>query len=88
MFLGDLIPLLGGIDQDTLIPSLTGVMGIRTPNGYEIHVGPNITPLGTAFTYVLGMTFYYADLNIPVNLAFIPTEEGTRFSLLIGFNWK
>ncbi len=87
-FLTSLIGLLGGVDQNTIIPSLTGVLGVRTPGNFEFHVGPNVTPMGTAFTYVAGMNLVLGNMNVPINLAAIPSKGGIRVSLLVGFNWR
>ena len=71
--LSDLILLVGGMDQGTYIPSLTWLVGVRTPNNFELGVGPNATPAGVA-------------LAIPVNVAFVPSRFGLRTSVLTGFN--
>ena len=86
-FLLDIVPLIGGLDQNIFIPSLTTVMGVRTTKGYEFHVGPNFTPSGTTFAYVVGMSFTYGAVNVPVNLAVFPTKYGNRYSFVTGANW-
>ena len=36
------IPLVGGVEYGTLIPSMTVAMGIRIPEGVEFGLGPNL----------------------------------------------
>jgi len=38
--------LLGGLDQGVTIPSATWMVGLRTREGTEFGVGPNVTPAG------------------------------------------
>ena len=80
--------LLGGLEQDLAIPSLTWLVGMRTANGAEFGIGPNITPSGTALALAAGVTFRSGFVNIPVNVAFVPSKAGTRVSFLTGFNMR
>jgi hypothetical protein len=78
--------LVGGLEQNLAIPSLTWLVGMRTANGAEFGVGPNITPVGTALAMAVGVTFRHGFVNIPVNVAVVPSKAGTRVSFLTGFN--
>jgi hypothetical protein len=78
--------LLGGLEQDLAIPSLTWLVGMRTGGGAEFGIGPNITPAGTALALAAGVTFRHGFVNVPVNLAIVPSKAGTRVSVLTGFN--
>jgi hypothetical protein len=78
--------LVGGLEQNLAIPSLTWLVGMRTANGAEFGVGPNITPVGTALAMAVGVTFRQGFVNIPVNVAVVPSKAGTRVSFLTGFN--
>jgi hypothetical protein len=80
--------LVGGLERDIAIPSLTWLVGMRTANGAEFGVGPNITPAGTALALAAGVTFRHGFVNIPVNVAVVPSKAGTRVSLLTGFNMR
>ncbi len=84
--LNDWILLVGGLDQGAFIPSLTWIVGIRTPGEFEFGVGPNVTPAGAALALTAGQTFKAGALALPVNLAIVPSKFGTRISLLTGFN--
>jgi len=84
--LNEFILLIGGLDQGTFIPSITWIVGIRTPGNFEFGVGPNATPNGVALAISSGVTFRAGALAIPVNLAIVPGRIGTRASLLTGFN--
>jgi hypothetical protein len=61
---------------------------LRTREGAEFGVGPNITPAGTALVFAAGVTFKSGALNLPLNVAVVPTKSGVRVSLLAGFNFR
>lgn len=82
------VVLLGGLDQNTVIPSLNWIVGLRTREGAEFGVGPNITPAGVALAMSAGVTFRAGAMNIPMNFAVVPTKAGTRVSLLTGFTMR
>jgi len=84
--LNEWVVLIGGLDQGAFIPSLTWLVGIRTPGNFELGVGPNATPAGVALALSMGMTFRSGALNVPVNMAIVPSRIGTRASILTGFN--
>ena len=80
--------LVGGLEQDLLLPSLTWLVGIRSPRGTEFGVGPNVTPAGTALAIAGGVSLRSGPLFIPVNLAVVPSRSGVRISVLTGFNMR
>ena len=80
--------LLGGLDQGVAIPSLSWLVGVRTREGAEFGLGPNITPAGVALALAAGITFRAGTLNVPVNFAVVPTKSGTRVSVLTGFSLR
>ena len=80
--------LLGGLEQGVALPSLTWLVGVRARNGAEFGVGPNLTPVGVALAVAAGVTFHSGSLNLPVNLAVVPSKSGMRVSLLAGFNMR
>ena len=84
--LAEVVPLVGGLDQGRFIPSLSGLLGLRTGNGFEIGMGPNVTPVGTSVVFALGTSFRSNGINFPVNVAVVPGNGGARISLLLGFN--
>ena len=82
----ELVPLVGGLEQGKFIPSVSGLLGLRGPKGFEFGLGPNVTPLGADIVLALGTSFRSNGINFPVNLAVVPGHGGARISLLIGFN--
>jgi hypothetical protein len=80
--------LLGGLDQDVVVPSVSWIVGLRTPEGLEFGVGPNVTPAGTALVLAAGVTLRSGVLNVPLNFAVVPSSAGMRVSLLAGFNFR
>ena len=77
--------LLGGLDQGVALPSLSWMVGLRTREGAEFGIGPNITPAGVALALAGGVTFRAGNLNVPMNVAVVPSKAGTRISILTGF---
>lgn len=41
--LAEIVPLLSGLDRGLIAPSLTVITGLRTPSGFELGAGPNIS---------------------------------------------
>jgi hypothetical protein len=80
--------LLGGLDQGVVLPSLSWMVGLRTRDGAEFGIGPNITPAGVALALAGGVTFRAGNLNVPMNVAVVPSKAGTRISVLTGFNMR
>jgi hypothetical protein len=84
--LTEFIVLVGGVEQEVFIPSLTAVIGFRTKKtGFELAMGPNISASGTALTIGLGKTLEFGKLEVPVNVAFVPSKSGFRMTFLTGF---
>jgi hypothetical protein len=82
------VALVGGLEQDVVLPSLSWIVGLRTREGAEFGIGPNITPAGTALVFAAGVTFRSGALNMPMNVAVVPTKSGVRVSMLAGFNFR
>ena len=82
------VALVGGLDQSVVLPSLSWLVGVRTRDGAEFGVGPNVTPAGAALALATGMTFRAGAFNIPLNIAVVPSKAGTRVSLLSGFSLR
>ena len=80
--------LVGGVEQGLFLPSLSWLVGLRTGSGTEFGVGPNFTAAGTGLVLAAGRTFRVGALNLPVNLAVVPSKSGVRVSLLFGFNTR
>ena len=82
------VALVGGLEQSAALPSLSWMVGVRTRDGAEFGIGPNITPAGTALVFATGMTFRAGAVNVPVNVAVVPSKSGTRVSVLSGFSLR
>lgn len=79
------VVLAGGLEQGKMLPSLTWLVGLRTMNGTEFGVGPNLTPAGAALALAAGKSFQVGALHVPVNVAVVPSRGGVRVSVLTGF---
>ena len=86
--LNEWVLLVGGLEQGVALPSLTWMVGLRTKEGAEFGIGPNVTPLGVGLAIAAGTTFKAGVLNIPVNVAIVPSRSGVRVSMLTGFNTR
>ena len=85
--LAEFVPLVGGLEQGKFIPSVSGILGIRGPKGFEFGLGPNLTPIGASIVLAMGTSIRTdSSLNFPINLAVVPGNGGARISLLMGFN--
>jgi hypothetical protein len=84
--LNEWVFLVGGLDQNVFLPSISWLIGVRFPNQFEVGVGPNVTPAGVSLAFSAGMTFRAGALAIPVNVALVPSKIGLRSSILTGFN--
>jgi hypothetical protein len=84
----EFVVLVGGLEQGVAIPSLTWLVGMRSRQGAEFGIGPNITPSGTALALVGGVTLRVGPMNVPMNFAIVPSKEGVRVSVLTGFNFR
>jgi hypothetical protein len=84
--LTEFVPLLSGLEQGVALPSLNWLVGIRTPNGSEFGIGPNITPVGVGLVLAAGVTVRTGALNVPLNVAVASSKSGMRVSIMTGFN--
>ncbi|MDB4873938.1 MAG: hypothetical protein JWM41_384 [Gemmatimonadetes bacterium] len=82
----ELIGLVGGVEQGVFLPSVSWLIGLRQPNGWEAAVGPTLTGAGLQLAFAAGMTRKFGTLNVPVNLAVAPGRRGAAISLTTGFN--
>jgi hypothetical protein len=82
------VVLVGGLEQGVAIPSLNWLVGLRTGQGAEFGVGPNLTPAGVALAISAGVTFRAGVVNVPMNFAVVPTKAGMRVSMLTGFTLR
>jgi hypothetical protein len=62
------------------------MVGMRTANGTELGVGPNVSASGVALAIAAGTTLRAGFLNVPVNFAVVPSRQGMRISFLTGFS--
>ena len=83
-----LLALLGGLDQGVALPSLSWLVGMRTREGAEFGLGPNVSPAGVALAIAAGITFRAGGFNVPLNIAVVPTKAGIRVSMLSGFSLR
>lgn len=69
----ELVPMIGGLEQGLFIPSITGLVGYRSKNGYEIGLGPTLSLGGAGILLAAGASLKSGRIVFPVNLAFVPS---------------
>jgi len=72
------IALVGGMEKGKFLPSVSSMVGARTASGIEFAVGPNLSLSGIAMVFGMGYNFKSGNLNIPVNIAFVPGRKGSQ----------
>ncbi len=86
--LNEWVVLLGGLDRNMVLPSISWMVGARTANGTEFGVGPNLTAAGWSLAFAAGTTLRTGFLNVPINVAVVPSRNGMRVSFLTGFSMR
>ena len=66
------------MEQGLFLPSVSSMVGARTSNGVEFAMGPNLSLGGIAMVFGLGYNFKSGDLNMPVNIGFVPGRKHTQ----------
>jgi hypothetical protein len=82
----ELVLLAGGMEQGIVLPSVSWLLALRKPNGWEAAIGPTVTGAGVQLALAGGVTHTFGKLNIPVNLAVAPGRRGASISITTGFN--
>lgn len=99
-FVTQLVPFMGGVEYATVIPSVSLVLGIRMPKGFEFGLGPNVlfnfgelandsgergNPVNTSLIAAIGKSIDFSGVSIPLNLAVAINNDGTRLSFVFGY---
>jgi hypothetical protein len=84
------IPLFGGVEYGKLVPSLTLLMGTRSPSGFEFGMGPSFTVvsatgINAGLVIAVGKSLDYGAVCIPLNLAVSTNPKGTMVTLIAGY---
>lgn len=79
------IVTLAGAEQEALLPAVGASLGVRLRSGFEIGVGPNLSAFGVGMAVNVGQSIRYGSATIPLTLSVVSGQEGTRFSLLVGY---
>lgn len=72
------VALVAGMEKGLFLPSFSSLIGIRSENGFEFATGPNLSGSGLGFVFALGYNYKKGDLNLPINLAFVPNKITTN----------
>ena len=72
------IALVGGMEKGLFLPSISSMVGARSSNGFEFAMGPNLSLGGIAMVFGAGYNFKSGDLNMPVNIGFVPGRKQTQ----------
>ncbi len=82
----EVIPMIGGLDQGVIIPSINFITGYRTAEGFEFGAGPNFSLLSTGFSAAAGYAFKSEHMYFPINFAVTKSRDGLRYSMIFGFS--
>ena len=74
------IVLVAGMEKGKFLPSISSMVGARTQSGIEFAMGPNLSMSGVSMVFGAGYNFKSGNLNIPVNIAFVPGRSVTQES--------
>lgn len=84
----EFVPLVSGLEQGVALPSLNWLVGVRSAQGFEFGIGPNITPVGVGLVVAAGVTVRTGAINVPLNFAVASSKSGPRVSIMTGFNLR
>ena len=84
----ELVVLVGGLEQNLVLPTATWLIGMRQRNGVEFGLGPTVTGSGTQLAFAAGITHRFGEVNVPVNVAIAPARVGMALSVTAGFNTR
>lgn len=70
--------LVGGMEKGLFLPSVSSLFGMRTKSGFEAAFGSNVSLSGVAMVLAVGISIKTGDLNIPINLSFVPGKANTN----------
>lgn len=90
-FIVERVLLVGGLDQNRLVPNGTLIFGMRMPNSFEFGLGPSVTLAGTrgfqsGIVTAAGHSFRLGGIRVPVNLACAWRHGGEqRWTLITGW---
>lgn len=95
--LGEWVLMAGGFEKNMILPSISGIVGFRSQKGFECGIGANISVIGIAPIIAIGQNLKIGYINIPINIAFVPSIDidpwigdsgptGSRITFTIGFN--
>ena len=84
------IPLFGGVEYGKIVPSLTLVLGARSPSGFEFGMGPSFTVvsatgINAGLVIAAGKSIDYGAVCIPLNLAVSTNPKGTMVTVIAGY---
>ena len=71
------IALVGGMEKGMFLPSVSSMVGLRNSKGIEFTVGPELSLGGLAMLIGAGYNFKFGKLNVPVNIAYVPSMNKT-----------
>ena len=86
--LTETVILLGGLERGLALPSASLIVGVRTPGGLELGLGPNLSATGAAYAVAVGFANPLGDINVPINVAAVLGRDGPRMSLLVGLTFS
>lgn len=82
----EVIPMVGGLDQGIIVPSINFITGYRSSGGFEVGAGPNFSLISSGFSLAAGYAFKSEHMYFPINFAMTKSRDGMRYSVVFGFS--
>ena len=76
------IALVGGMENGMLLPSVSSMVGLRNSKGIEFTLGPELSLGGIAMLIGAGYNFKFGELNVPVSITYVPSQNRTYYPSL------
>ena len=80
----EMVTLLGGLEQGTLIASASWVFGLRSQDGFEIGAGPSLSTAGSGWVFAIGGAATAGFVDVPIHFTVATSSAGPRVGLLTG----
>ncbi len=77
--------VVGALDQGKFLPAGWATMGLRTPDGWEAGLGPELAVHGFAVSGSVGRSIHYGNVTIPITFMISSLTREPHVNFLLGF---
>ena len=84
----DIVPMILGMDESMLIPTLNILVGLRMPNQLEFGIGPHFSPRAAELTEYFDDKVHVEGLGLSASLGWAyRTDGGVTMSFNLSAMW-